>query len=131
MKHLVLSLIIFTISSFCNAQNTASDTLKILTPVVKDSRIDKLNNDYKSTYKLEGYRIQIYSGTKKQPARQARMQFTQRYRDTKAHEDYESPYFKVRVGDFKTKLEALKFKNELTKYFPNCLIIKDEIEFKD
>lgn len=98
--------------------------------IVKDTRIDKLNTNYTETFKLEGYRVQIYSGNKKQPARDARLRFTRIYRKTKAYEMYEQPYFKVRVGDFKTKMEALKFKNDLTKHFPNCFIVKDEIKFE-
>ncbi len=99
-----------------------------LSNVVKDKRIDKLNETYKSSYELKGYRIQIYSGNKKQPANQARSTFSRLYRKKKAHMKYEQPYYKVRVGDFRTKLEALKFKNELIKHFPNCFIVKGEID---
>ena len=84
-----------------------------LTTVVKDSRIDKLNETYKTSYKLKGYRIQIHSGNKRQLANQARLAFTRNYKKVKAHDAYEQPYFKVRVGDFRTKIEALKFKNKL------------------
>lgn len=102
-----------------------------LTTVVQDSRVDKLNITYKNSYKLKGYRIQIYSGNKKQPANQARSTFTRLYRKKKAHIDYEQPYYKVRVGDFRTKIEALNFKNDLTKHFPNCYIVNDEIDIKE
>lgn len=131
MKVLFISIItLFTIGTY-QAQESSNDSIKTTTPVIQDSRIAKLDAAYKSTYKLDGYRIQIFSGNKRQPAKEARLRFTRVYRKTKAHEVYEQPYFKVRVGDFKTKLEALKFKNELNKHFPNCFIVKDEIEFKD
>ncbi|MDF1672699.1 MAG: SPOR domain-containing protein [Vicingaceae bacterium] len=131
MKILISFILLFTSFSATYAQNTAIDSSKSITPTIKDSRINKLDAAYKSTYRLEGYRIQIFSGNKRQPAKEARLRFSRIYRKTKAHEIYEQPYFKVRVGDFKTKLEALKFKNELNKHFPNCFIVKDEIEFKD
>ncbi len=137
MKNLlVASILILSINSI-NAQNLSNvvqdepiDSLKGITPTINDSRIDKLNKAYKTNFKLEGYRVQIFSGNKRQAARQARQQFTQLYGTVKAHEIYEQPYFKVKVGDFKTKIEALKFKNELTKHFPNCFILKENIEFK-
>lgn len=131
MKILLSFILLFTFLCATKAQETTTDSSKSITPTIKDSRINKLDAAYKSTYKLEGYRIQIFSGNKRQPAKEARLRFTRIYRKTKAHEVYEQPYFKVRVGDFKTKLEALKFKNELNKHFPNCFIVKDEIEFKD
>jgi len=102
-----------------------------LTSVIKDSRIDKLNNTYQASYKLKGFRIQIYSGNKKQPANQARSTFTRIYRKKKANMNYEQPYYKVRVGDFRTKIEALNFKNELIKHFPNCFIVNDEIDIEE
>ena len=130
-KLIFTSIILFSFQLIV-AQESNQDSLKsIKIEVIKDSRIDDLDKAYTSHFKLEGYRIQIYSGNKKQPAKEARLNFTRIYRKTKAHEIYEQPYFKVRVGDFKTRIEALKFKNELTKHFPNCFIVKDEIEFKD
>ena len=131
MKFFLSSVLVIFIFGVSQAQENNNDSTQTITHVIKDSRIGKLEAAYKSTYKLEGYRIQIFSGNKRQPAKDARLKFTRVYRKTKAHEVYEQPYFKVRVGDFKTKLEALKFKNELTKHFPNCFIVNDEIEFKN
>jgi SPOR domain len=97
---------------------------------VKDYRINILNKTYKSSYKLKGYRVQIYSGNKKQPAKQARARFIQKHKKIEAYVLTKLPYFKVRVGDFKTKLEALKFQKKLTKDFPHSFIVNDDIEFK-
>lgn len=117
--------------SFSQGESGA-DSVKIKkTTVIKDSRIDKLNETYISSFKLMGYRIQIYSGNKKQPANQSRSAFLRVYKKKKAHLNYEQPYYKVRVGDFKTKIEALKFKNNLTNHFPNCFIVNDEIDIKE
>ncbi|MCO6499162.1 MAG: SPOR domain-containing protein [Vicingus serpentipes] len=107
------------------------DTVNYKLKIIQDNRIEQLNRTYTSLYQMEGYRIQIYSGNKKQPARQARLEFTQLYRDVKAHESYQQPYFKVRVGDFRTKLEALKFQKEVQVHFPNCYIVKDGIEVEE
>ncbi len=132
MHRILLVVIVILLSLQLKAQNEAKDTINLMkVEIIKDNRIDNLNKTYSNSYHLDGYRVQIYSGNKKQPARQARMEFTKFYRKTKAYEMYEQPYFKVRVGDFKTKIEALKFKNNLVKHFPNCIIVKDEIEFEN
>ena len=133
MKKLFLVIILSFFSLFLFSQENTSDStlIKPSTTIIKDSRIDKLNETYTSSHKLKGFRVQIHSGQKKQLANQARLRFTRVYRKTKAHDTYEQPNFKVRVGDFKTKLEALKFKNELTKHFPNCYIVKDEIDISE
>jgi len=125
----VLIVLCFSLSYTAFAQEIGNKDS--LTTVIKDSRVDKLNETYKNSYKLKGFRVQIYSGNKKQPANQARSTFLRLYRKKIAHMDYEQPYYKVRVGDFRTKLEALNFKNELTKHFPNCFIVNDEIDIEE
>ena len=130
MKKLLL-LITFCFSFSFLAYSQGIEKKDSTTIVLKDSRIDKLNTTYKNSYKLKGYRIQIYSGNKKQPANQSRSTFSRLYRTKKAHMDYEQPYYKVRVGDFRTKIEALKFKNDLIKHFPNCYIVNDEIDIEE
>ncbi|MFB0923790.1 MAG: SPOR domain-containing protein [Vicingaceae bacterium] len=134
MKNLlILSLILFssqiTLSQEIIDSNSINPTLTI--KVIKDNRIDELNNVYKSTYELIGYRVLIYSGNKKQPANQARSTFLRVHPKTKAHLDYEQPNYKVRVGDFRTKLEALKYKKEIIDEFPNCFITKDKIDINE
>ena len=98
--------------------------------IVIDKAIENINETYKAAYKLYGYRIQLASENSSAPARKIRAAFIQKYREVPAYEIYQQPYFKVRVGDFKTKLEAIKFQKEISSDYPNCYIVKDEIEFK-
>lgn len=128
-------LILLSISLICSisvfAQNdTTNDSIikKSNIAVSKDGRIDNLLETYKSSFTIQGYRIQIYSDNKKQPARDEKAKFLSLFSNVKAHEIYQQPYFKIRVGDFRTKLEAYKFQREIYENFPNSFIVKDEIE---
>ncbi len=129
-----MKFIIIGISLLCSSQiafsqeQTDSLAQNKTEKIIKDNRVDKLGETYKATFKLIGYRVQIHSGNKRQPANQARASFLRVHPKTKAHLDYEQPYYKVRVGDFKTKLEALKYKNFIAEEFPNSFIVKDEID---
>ena len=96
--------------------------------VITDGKIDDVIQIYKSSYSLTGYRIQIFSDNKKQPARDEKARFLSSFNHVKAHEVYQQPFFKIRVGDFRTKLEAYKFQKEIMAQFPNSFIVKDEIE---
>lgn len=127
--------LLLVISLMCSisvfAQNeTANDSIikKSNVAVTKDGRIDNLLETYKSSFTIQGYRIQIYSDNKKQPARDEKAKFLSLFSNVKAHEIYQQPYFKIRVGDFRTKLEAYKFQREIYENFPNSFIVKDEIE---
>ncbi len=133
-KYFIFSLCVL-FCSLCNGQNIVADSLnnnnlthKVI--VKKDSRIDGLIDTHKNSFKQTGYRIQIFSGNKKQPAREAKSRYINLRHKNKAHEMYQQPYFKVRVGDFITKIEALKFQKELVSHFPNSFIVKDEIDIE-
>ncbi|MBL4670211.1 MAG: SPOR domain-containing protein [Flavobacteriales bacterium] len=133
MKKIILSISLICFSQLIFSQDVnLSDSLNTeKTITIKDSRIDKLNEKYTSRYSLKGYRIQIYSGNKKQLANQTRASFLRVHPKTKAHLNYKQPHYKVRVGDFKTKLEALKYKKFITKEFPSSFIVRDEIDVKE
>ncbi len=130
---LFLGFFLFTVISITvfGQDTTTQDTSNIKkVTVVVDKAIEGINDTYKAAYKLYGYRIQLASESSSAPARKIRAAFIQKYKEVPAYEIYQQPYFKVRVGDFKTKLEAIKFQKEISSDYPNCYIVKDEIEFE-
>ena len=76
---------------------------------------------------MPGYRIQIYFGTDRNKANEIRTEFIRDHIEIEAYLVYHQPNFKVRVGDYKTRLEALKFMQEFSNHYPNAFIVKDEI----
>jgi hypothetical protein len=129
-KFIILSISLIYSTTVFTQNDLAKDSTSTKSNVfvTKDSRIDNLLDTYKSSFTVQGYRIQIYSDNKKQPARDEKAKFLSLYNNVKAHEIYQQPYFKIRVGNFRTKLEAYKFQKEIASSFPNSFIVKDEIE---
>ena len=78
--------------------------------------------------RIEGYRVQIYFNENKSVALGQKANFIAQYGEHKAYLDYLAPNYRVRVGNFRTKLEAEKLKQELLANYPTCIIIKDNIE---
>lgn len=79
---------------------------------------------------IEGYRVQVFSASgtgSSQKAREARTKFLTFFPQLKAYTDYEAPNFRVRVGDFRTKLEAEQVKKMISQEFPACFIVPDFI----
>lgn len=77
---------------------------------------------------ISGFRVQIFSSSgtgSSQKAREARTKFLTFYPSLKAYTDYEAPNFRVRVGDFRTKLEAEKIKKSISQEFPASFIVPD------
>lgn len=103
--------------------------------IIEDAKISKLVkkhiliNDSLGT--IPGYRIQLVftSGVNgKKLAQEVETDFMRKYPGTEAYLLWDSPNYKVRVGDFRTRLDALKFQDEIKKDFPNAYILQDDIK---
>lgn len=74
---------------------------------------------------LGGYRIQVFTGNASERKKAQRIRaFVETTFGVNAYVDYESPLFKVRVGDFPDKLEAIALRHKLKKYYNNAYLIK-------
>lgn len=78
--------------------------------------------------KIDGYRIQIFFNESKTVAQSQKASFISTHSEHKAYLDYLAPNYRIRVGNFRTKLQAEKFKQELISVYPTCIVIKDKIE---
>ena len=128
MKNLfsILFLVIFLVPA--GKTQSKGDTGKI--EVNEDARVKEMMQKYVDSRngKIKGYRVQIHFGTEKNKAKEIKSKFLAKYPDVKVYDMFEPPYFKVRAGDFRTKLEAYKFLKEIQEDFPGSFIIADEIE---
>jgi hypothetical protein len=104
----------------------------------QDERVDILLRRHvdinKDKGKTKGFRIQIFSeagGSAGKKAMQVKTSFLSNYPDVKADINYTAPDFKVRVGNFRTRSEALKFQKRLIKHHPHAIIVEDKIDFPE
>lgn len=82
-----------------------------------------------------GYRVQVFSSNQQRTAKSEAFRVEKLIREqfptVGVYVNYTSPFWKVRVGDFKTQAEATAFRNELTSAFPNMrtqtYIVKEQI----
>jgi hypothetical protein len=82
---------------------------------------------------VPGFRIRIFSesgiGAKEQQQR-LRARFLSLYPEVDAYYKYDEPYFKVYVGDCRTRSEALKLYDQIKRDFPNPILREDYINLK-
>lgn len=76
---------------------------------------------------FQGYRIQINFGQDRNAAMKVRSDFSLKYPGISNYMSYQQPYFKVNVGDFRTKLEAVKNLNLIRKAYPGAFVVNDKI----
>ena len=78
--------------------------------------------------KIDGYRVMIFFDQKKTVAEQQKATFISMYSDIRTYVDYLAPNYRVRVGNFRNRLEAEKLKSEVLSVFPTAIVIKDKIQ---
>ena len=76
---------------------------------------------------MTGYRVQIYFGGVRQKAAEVKQDFSSKHSDVLSYLTYSAPNFKVRVGDFSTRLEAQGFLKSIEGQYPTSFIVQDEV----
>ena len=87
------------------------------------------NIEINSKAPIKGYRVKIHFGADKNRAKEIKGTFLTKFPGVAAYEKYDQPNFNIRVGDFRTKLEAYKFLKAVQIEFPTAFLVQDEIDF--
>ena len=81
---------------------------------------------------LSGYRIRVFYDNSPQARTRSEAIETllnEQYPGHKVYRSFESPNYKVLIGNFRSKDEALRIYNALKRTYPTAYIIKDNIEY--
>lgn len=81
---------------------------------------------------ITGYRIRVYYDnlrTSRADSEEVARTLSRIYPWLPVYRTYESPYFRVAVGDFRTPDEAMKLFNELKRQYPMAFIVKENINY--
>ena len=98
-----------------------------------DERLEKLEKFVRSGEEtidgvlVDGFRVLIYFDQDKAKSEQQKSHFMNMYNEHSAYIDYLAPNYRVRVGNFRTKLEAEHMKQEIISVFPTAIVVSDKI----
>jgi len=107
--------------------------------IYQDKRIEQLvsnkRNSGGSRQTTSGFRVQVFSSnvqrTAKTEAFRIEKQIREEFSDQSIYVNYFSPFWKVRVGDFRTQAQAQAFRSELINAFPQMrseiYIVREQI----
>ena len=106
--------------------------------IVQDPSLDTLVNRHilynAKKEGVDGWRIQIYRGghrTASDDANKVRARFMEDYPDIRTYLTFDRPnWFKVKVGDYRTREEAALVFFDIQKRYPEAYLIRDVIAFK-
>ncbi len=111
----------------CNNTQAQKGKINISNDINLDSAIEKNIERNKALKTIDGYRIQLFSGIERNNANAMKTKFLKLFPETPAYLIYQQPYFKLRVGDYRNKLEAQHIYYKLIDLFGQIIIIPDKI----
>lgn len=83
---------------------------------------------------IEGYRIRIYSdlGTHaRDESENVKAEFYEKFPEIPVYREYDDPYYKIYVGDFRSKIEAIKSLKKIRTEYPSAFVVPDRINFPE
>jgi len=130
--YIFLLILLFSVTS------QAADTII----VKKDSRLDlltqkqafinKRSSMMTSAGQYKGYRIQVLSTNRREDAFRVKADLLAAFADQKSYIIFQSPNFKVRIGNFLKRSEAENFRKQLVNVYPQGgYIVEDAIEYSE
>lgn len=114
------------------------DIYSVLPPQVTVSQTESMrqaleNHIGKNSEKqYSGYRIRIYFDNKQVSRSESESEmarFKAKYPGIQAYRSYSNPFFKVTVGDFRTKAEAQELLKEIQRDFPAAFVVREKFRY--
>ena len=131
MKKLFFLFILFPFLSVAQDDTTLSENGSITS--INEKGINALVRKYENILKakdgVDGWRVQLAFKEKKEDADKIKINFINLYSEIPAYLEYEAPYYRVRVGNCRTKLEAKKIKHMIGEKFPGAYPVPEIINF--
>ncbi|QIL39927.1 SPOR domain-containing protein [Pedobacter sp. HDW13] len=127
--------LIFSLLLFKTSFAQKGEVIVIKDPLI-DSLIAKRLEVYKTSGEVKtgkpivsayGYRVQIFYGSDRREVFNEQARFKGLYPKLNTYLIYKEPNYYVRVGDFRTRLEAQRLINELRPSFPTLFIFREKI----
>ena len=124
--HIILVILLSIFDSLPGVQIIQDSTVGVL--------LDEAINGKHELVEMEGYRVQIYSSNQQQTAKTEALELETRLKDAisqTVYVQYLPPFWKVRVGDFRTYEEAREYKRQFVAQYPDLMgetyIVRDKI----
>ena len=123
---LILVILLSILDSMPGVQIVQDSTMTVL--------LDEAMNGKRELVEADGYRVQIYSSNRQQTAKSEALELETKLKDKISqtlYVQYLPPFWKVRVGDFRTYEEAKEYKKLFVQQYPEMMgdtyIVRDKI----
>ena len=124
---LILVILLSIFDSLPGVQIIQDSTMTVL--------LDEAVNGKREMVEIDGFRVQVYSSNQQQTAKGEALDLETRLKDKISqtlYVQYLPPFWKVRIGDFRTYEEAKEYKKLFVQQYPDLMgdtyIVRDKIQ---
>ncbi|SIQ56122.1 sporulation protein [Pontibacter lucknowensis] len=89
--------------------------------------MDSVASVNKNIRYAQGYRILAYNGSERQTVMDLRKAIIARVPEEKDYLTYQQPNFRLKIGDYFTRMEAQQVLNQISDLIPNAHIVQEQI----
>lgn len=142
VRYEVVDSIVYVPVSRVDTSLVGSNIFKILTEpqdgrapvrIRQDQKVEEammLRSQANKERTFEGYRVRIFfKESARAESEEIQKTFAARYPGVPAYRSYANPYFKVTVGDFRTKSEAMQLMSRIIADYPTAFVVKEAIHY--
>ena len=128
------SCVLCLVSCVCFSQDSTNISSNKNFVVKQDVQIASLLYKYKEYNRkrefADGFRIQIMYTDIREDVYKNKGAMYKEFPDLSSYVEYEQPYYKLRLGDFKTRLEATYYLQQVIVLYPGAFIVRDKIKIR-
>jgi hypothetical protein len=95
-----------------------------------DAVLDTMANRNKNIRYIQGYRIQLYVGNNRKEADEAKAFMYSRFPELNAYMTFTQPTFRLKVGDFMSKMDAERYHTQMKETYSASMIVPDRIDIR-
>lgn len=134
-KYIILSGVVALGVGSTSAQTTKAPYKHYRSEITRDVKLDALLDtlyQHRTAHpSMKGYRIQLFTGAERLGALDTKSELQKNFPEAEVYILYQQPYFKVRVGDFRTQAEAQQLYHKLLPVFPKAFLVPDDINLPE
>jgi hypothetical protein len=125
------ALLLFTFASLLLTNELMAQTGDV--QIVSDPRLELLVKKQgmpvppATSVQITGYRLQLIFDSDRKVVDEARAKFISQHPKVDSYLIYNAPNYILKVGDFRTQMEADKWKNILLQTYPTCFVVREKI----
>ena len=129
-----ISIVYCLLSIVCYSQDSTTVSINKNFSVTQNAKISELLYKYKDYNRkkefAEGYRIQIMYTDVRDEVYKNKGAMYKEFSDLSSYVEYEQPYYKLRLGDFKSRLDATYYLQQVVTLYPGAFIVRDKIKIR-